>query len=78
MLLIIAIVTLAVGITLLVILFQIPPEEISQENQSNNQQYNIITDKDKLQDLKNRFIKGSYILTTVALIEMIIIFRLFK
>ena len=33
---------------------------------------------EKLQDLKERFKKGSYILTTVALIELIIVLRLFN
>ncbi|MFA5484762.1 MAG: hypothetical protein WC260_00715 [Candidatus Pacearchaeota archaeon] len=78
MLLIIAIVTLTIGITLLAMLFKMP-QETPQENQSFlEKSSSIINDAEKLQDLKDRFRKGSYILTTVALIELIIILRLFK
>lgn len=77
-LLIIAVITLAIGITLLAMLFQIP-QETQQDNQTILEKSSLImNDAEKLQDLKERFRKGSYILTTVALIELIIILRLFK
>lgn len=78
-LLIIAVITLAIGITLLTMLFQIPQENIQEENQSFlDKSSEIMNNAEKLQDLKERFKKGSYILTTVALIELIIVLRLFN
>ena len=75
----IAVITLAIGITLLTMLFQIPQENIQEENQSFlDKSSEIMNNAEKLQDLKERFKKGSYILTTVALIELIIVLRLFN